>query len=61
MGLEQQFAQLEASSGVDNELAAMKAQLSGSYVNLDDLPANAPQDSATDAELKKLRAQLNNT
>lgn len=65
MGLEQQFAQLEASSGVDDELAAMKAQLAGGSVGQEALPAAetsaaaAPQDSAIDAELEELRSQLN--
>ena len=64
MGLEQQFAQLEASSGVDDELAAMKAQLSGGSVNQASLPAadsstTKAKDSAIDAELEELRSQLN--
>ena len=64
-GLEQQFAQLEAGSGVDDELAAMKAQLSGASPKQEALP-EAPQDkssassspSAVDAELDALRKQL---
>ena len=64
MGLEQQFASLEASSGVDDELAAMKAQLSGGSVTQGALPAadssaNAPKDAGIDAELEDLRRQLN--
>ena len=63
-GLEQQFAQLEASSGVDDELAALKAQLAGGSVSQESLPAAepssaAPQDEAIDAELEELRSQLN--
>jgi phage shock protein A len=68
MGLEHQFAQLEASSGVDDELAAMKAALSGSSPNPTSLPAAdtststaAPKDSAIDAELEDLRRQLNDS
>ncbi len=60
-GLEQQFAQLEAGSGVDDELAAMKAQLSGTSVETPQLkPADtpAPQDAVIDAELDELRSQL---
>ena len=61
-GIEQQFAQLEASSGVDDELAAMKAQLSGGSVNQEALPAAdntaAPKDAVIDAELDELRSQL---
>ncbi|NEQ25294.1 MAG: PspA/IM30 family protein [Microcoleus sp. SIO2G3] len=48
--IEQQFAQLE-SSDVDEELAALKAQLSGSA------PASLPQ-GKEDEELRKLRSQL---
>ncbi len=61
-GLEQQFAALEAGSGVDDELAAMKAQLSGTSVETPILtPAAdtpAPQDAVIDAELDELRSQL---
>ena len=63
--IEQQFAQLEAGSGVDDELAAMKAQLSGASPKQEALP-EAPQDkssassstSAVDDELDALRKQL---
>ncbi len=62
VGIEQQFAQLEASSGVDDELAAMKAQLSGGSVSQEALPAAdsaAPSKSdVIDAELDELRSQL---
>ncbi len=66
-GLEQQFAQLEAGSGVDDELAAMKAQLSGASPAQEALPSakeeeeetfNAESKSAVDSELERLRAQL---
>lgn len=62
-GLEQQFASLEAGSGVDDELAAMKAgMLGGTSAETPKLeaaePAAAPQDSVIDAELDELRSQL---
>ena len=65
-GLEQQFAQLEASSGVDDELAAMKAQLTGGSVNQEALPAAdtsqaTPKDAGIDKELEELRSQLNDS
>jgi phage shock protein A len=66
--LEQQFASLEAGSDVDDELAAMKAQmLGGSPTPAGALPASnaAPateaKDAAIDAELEALRRQLNDT
>ncbi len=63
IGLENQFAQLEASSGVDDELAAMKAQLTGGSPTQGVLPAgsessSSPKDAAIDAELDELRSQL---
>ena len=60
-GIEEQFAQLEAGSGVDDELAAMKAQLSGTSAQTPQLEAAEPvkpQDEAIDAELDELRSQL---
>ena len=63
-GLEQQFAQLEASSGVDDELAAMKAQIAGASEPVGELPSakeetpTSPSDSVVDAELEELRSQL---
>ncbi|MGB5633240.1 MAG: PspA/IM30 family protein [Waterburya sp.] len=60
-GIEQQFAALEAGSGVDDELAAMKAQLSGTSAATPKLEAadtSAPQDAVIDAELDELRSQL---
>ena len=62
-GIEQQFAELEASSGVDDELAMLKAQM-----NPEALPASAPpkqlpesetgSDTVVDAELEEIRSQL---
>ena len=61
-GIEQQFAALEAGSGVDDELAAMKAQLSGTSAETPKLEAaettSDPQDAVIDAELDELRSQL---
>lgn len=62
--LESQFAQLESGSDVDDELAAMKAQLlGGAAPNQAQLPSaaptsTAPQDAAVDAELEALKSQL---
>lgn len=61
--LENQFAQLEAGSAVDDELAAMKAQLAGGSVNQAQLPeadtqAAPPMDAEVDAELEALKTQL---
>lgn len=65
-GLEQQFAQLEASSGVDDELAALKAQLSGGSIEQEALPTaessqDKPKDAGIDDELERLRSQLNDS
>ena len=72
-GIEDQFAQLESGSDVDDELAAMKAQLSGSSQNQQALPESEQQsssqqnqsqnqdtasDEVVDAELEELRKQL---
>lgn len=62
--LESQFAQLESGSDVDDELTAMKAQISGAPPTQEALPASSeekssPSDSVVDAELEKLRSQLN--
>lgn len=64
--LEQQFAQLEGSSDIDEELAAMKKQLlQGASPSQEALPAagetNAPKSpqSEVDTELEELRKQLN--
>lgn len=60
--LEQQFAQLESGSDVDDELAAMKAQLGGAPEPQGALPASEqkaePTDEVVDAELEDLRKQL---
>ena len=63
--LESQFAMLESGSDVDDELAAMKAQLIGPATpqNQAQLPASnpstaAPKDPAVDAELEDLQKQL---
>ncbi|MGF1480087.1 MAG: PspA/IM30 family protein [Cyanophyceae cyanobacterium] len=60
-GIEQQFAQLEAGSDVEDELSAMKAQLSGASPQQQSLPPSQQQDSSSevDAELEALRSQLN--
>ena len=69
-GLEQQFAQLEAGSDVDDELEAMKAQLTGSSISQGELPgagetssssssSSSSSKKAVDAELEELRSQLN--
>jgi len=61
MGEDNQWAALESGSDVDDELAAMKAQLSGSSPTQQVLPASdsSPTDSAVDSELEELRRQLN--
>lgn len=67
VSLEQQFASLESGSDVDDELAAMKAQMLGGSTTAGALPAStaAPgndiKDAAVDAELEALRRQLNDT
>ena len=64
-GLENEFAKLEAGSDVDDELAAMKAQLSGASPEQQAaLPKAQPQENQStnpvvDAELEELRNQLN--
>ncbi|MGD1808872.1 PspA/IM30 family protein [Dapis sp. BLCC M126] len=60
-GLEEDFRKLEASSDVDDELAAMKAQLTGGSVSQSQLPAaneGSAEKSEVDAELEDLRKQL---
>lgn len=52
--LEQQFASLE-SGDVEAELAALKAQISGSPASL---PAGSAASQSTDEDLEKLRLQL---
>jgi phage shock protein A len=67
--LESQFAMLESGSDVDDELAAMKAQLTGTPASQPALPASeekspkpdsAAPNSAVDAELESLRKQIDN-
>ena len=49
-GIEDQFAQLESGSDVDDELAAMKAQISGSSQNQQSLPeSEQPSTSSSDS------------
>jgi phage shock protein A len=67
-GLEEQFALLQSGSDVDDELAMMKAQLTGGSVNQGALPAQSTAESSipaenvpvsqVDAELEQLRKQL---
>lgn len=64
--LESKFAALESGSDVDDELAAMKAQLLGGSTQTAQLPGTqatattsaAPSDAAVDAELESLKTQL---
>ncbi len=63
--LEAQFALLEGGSDVDDELAQMKAQLTGGSVSQQALPASEEKASpssnaAVDAELEALRKQIDN-
>ena len=63
--LESQFAMLESGSDVDDELAAMKAQLAGIPYPQGALPDSeegktAPSDATVDAELEALRKQIDN-
>ena len=66
--LEHQFAELEAGSGVEDELAMLKAQMTGSAEPKGALPEGTTEDKATlkdkdsvvDAELDDLRRQLDN-
>lgn len=59
VGIEQQFAALEASGGVDDELEALKAQIAGTSTPAGALPPSSPSDSVVDAELEELRSKLN--
>ena len=67
--LESQFAQLESGSGVDDELAALKAQMSlgpATSASIPSLPqataqpTDAKSNEVVDAELEQLRKQLDN-
>ncbi len=64
-GLEEQFRALESGSGVEDELALLKAQVQGGALP----PSSAttpsstnatPRDSVVDAELEELRRQIDN-
>lgn len=65
-GIEEQFARLESGSGVDEELAMLKAQISGISEprKLPEASASniqsSQKDSAVDAELEDLRKKLDN-
>lgn len=56
--LENQFAQLESGSDVDDELAAMKAQISGGAEPQGQLPEGQASASEVDDELEQLRSQM---
>jgi len=58
VSLESQFAQLESGSDVDDELAALKASLSGSPAPQALPSGTAAQPTGVDAELEELRKQL---
>jgi phage shock protein A len=67
-GIEQQFAELESSNNVDDELALLKAQMSGGSLPPASSPATpqieaakvaTPTDGVIDAELEDLRRKLN--
>ena len=67
-GIEQQFAELESSTDVDDELAMFKAQMSGGALPAASSPATpqieasktaAPTDGVIDAEFEELRSKLN--
>jgi phage shock protein A len=63
--LEQQFKMLDSGSDVDDELAAMKAQLTGGSVSQQALPASEEKKSPAsksevDDELESLRKQIDN-
>lgn len=64
-GIEQQFAQLESGNGVDDELAMLKAQISGNSPQTPILEAakdskSSGSNQVVDAELEELRKQLDN-
>ena len=63
--LEEQFAMLESGNDVDDELAALKAQMTGSFTTQVQLPPANPNttsksNSAGDNELEDLKKQLDN-
>jgi phage shock protein A len=62
-GIEQQFAQLEAGSGVEDELSMLKAQIEGSKPQealpaASDTKSSSASNSVVDAELEELRSKL---
>jgi phage shock protein A len=63
-GIEQQFAQLEAGSGVEDELSMLKAQMLEGSKPQEALPAasdtksSSASNSVVDAELEELRSKL---
>ena len=62
-GIEQQFAELEASSGVEDELAMLKAQMTPAALPASDVPNQLPEsetgsETVVDAELEEIRSQL---
>lgn len=69
MGIENQFAQLESSSGVEDELALLKASMTGGALPpssnggvlepADSSPATSAKDEVIDAEIEDLRRKLN--
>ncbi len=67
-GIEQQFAQLESGSNVEDELAMMRAQIAGGTEPQNSLPgstsssssSSSAKDAPVDKELDKLRQQLDN-
>jgi phage shock protein A len=71
VGIEQQFALLQSSADVEDELAALKAQMSGGALpGTAEVPqieaakstptkTDVPKDSVVDAELEDLRRKLN--
>ncbi|MGL5032477.1 MAG: PspA/IM30 family protein [Microcystaceae cyanobacterium] len=68
VGIEQQFAQLQSSSDVEDELAALKASMGGALPGTSAATpqleaakpaANPPKDEVVDAELEDLRRKLN--
>ena len=62
-GIEQQFAELEASSGVDDELAMLKAEMNPGALPASDAPKQLPESetgsgTVVDAELEEIRSKL---
>ncbi|VXD24778.1 conserved membrane hypothetical protein [Planktothrix serta PCC 8927] len=61
LDFESKFAALEAGSDIDDELAALKAQITGNYtISVPDLkPNSSPNTCPIDDELEQLRQELN--